>query len=954
MGADGYILLFKRMSTFDYPRFNRYPWQAEMRQWIFWLLFLGFTWLVLSQFAEIEYLALTLAGGNMLWVAAAGSVMVLYYLVYATSFQAAFYAVEVKRNALRLLPIIFAMYFVNVVTPTGGTAGVALFVDDAARRGYSAARTMSGTILQLVSDFSALSLVLITSMIYMFFHGRLPIHQVVSAIIQIALTIFMSAVLMMGMWRPGLLLRLLRGVQRLVNGLATLMRQPKFLARGWAERYAEEMSEASRAMAHYPSRVAWAFLTMLVAHLLAMVGLYMLFLAFYGPVALGPLAAGYAVGILFWIVSPVPQGVGIVESAMTLTFISLGVPGGPAAAVTLAFRGLIFWLPVVLGFVFLKRVKTFEDSAQPPIAGQGARVPAVLLAGMGVYNLLWAIAPEMAGRLGMTGSIIPFFTENSGALAAVLYGIGLLVLAAGLWRGKRYAWWAVLVGVIVSAIIHIAIVPNYLKALAAGGLAVWLLLRVRHCGVRSDPASIRLGLSVWARVMGFALLYGIAGSYFLIRYYTCCATPLSDLWLAVRQTLGMVSCFRIIFAEQAFFSIYEPGLLTVAGLAEYFVYSVYVLAAFAWGYVLLMFERPMPAPDPANEDERQRARQVVRSHGRTSQAHLALLDDKFYYFSPGGSTVAYTVCGRKAITLGDPIGPSEDAESAIRSFLSFCRRNDWQVIFCLVEADYLGFYRRVGYRSLCLGHEGVVKLRSFTLKGNARKTLRKRFNRLTHQGYRLVVHEPPISDTILCELRQISNEWLGMARAGEKRFFLARFSEAYVRQERVALVYTPEGEISAFANLVPEYQRNGLSIDLMRRRQNIESGTMDFLFVSLIFWGRDHGYSTFNLGLSPLFGVGTRPYPPLIERFIHFIYEKGSFYDFKGLNGFKVKFRPHWMPQYLVYPGLFNLPFIGPAVAKANAGEGETLWDYFKSRPKRIQHEEPEELPLLAADSQGE
>lgn len=925
-----------------------------MRQWIFWVLFLGFAWLVLSKFAEIENLALTLAGGQMIWVVAAGGVMVVYYLVYATSFQAAFYAVEIKRSALKLLPVIFAMYFVNVVTPTGGTAGVALFVDDAARRGYSAARTMSGTILQLVADFSALSLALVASMIYMFLQSRLPVHQVVSAGIQIALTVFMSAVLMMGLRRPGLLKRIMRGVQRLINGLAALIRQPRFLAKGWADRYAEEMTAASRAMARYPSRVAWAFFTMLAAHLLAMVALYMLFLAFYGPVPLGPLAAGYAVGILFWIVSPVPQGVGIVESAMTLTFVSLGIPSGPAAAVTLVFRGMIFWLPVVLGFVFLKKVKTFEDSDQPPIAGKGAHIPAALVAGMGLYNLLWAIAPDLAGRLGMAGSLNPFFTDKSGALATVLYGFALLVLASGLWRGKRYAWRVLLVGLILAAFVYLVIETNYLKALSAGGLAAWLLLRSRHCDVRSDTASVRQGLTVWARVMGFTMLYGIAGSYFLIRSYTCCELPLADLWLAVRQMLGMISCFRIFFAEQAFFAVYEPGLLTVAGLGEIFVYSVYVLAAFAWGYVLMMFERPMPAPDPASEEERQRARQIVSAHGRTSQAHLALLDDKAYYFSLGGSVVAYTVCGRTAITLGDPIGPLEDAESAIRSFLSFCRRNDWQVVFCLVEADYLGFYRRVGYHSLCLGHEGVVKLRTFTLKGNARKTFRKRFNRLTNQGYRVVVRDPPISDAVLCELRQISDEWLGMARAGEKRFFLARFDEDYVRQERVALVYTPQGEISAFANLVPEYQRNGLSIDLMRRRQHIESGSMDFLFVSLFFWGLEHGYATFNLGLSPLFGVGTRPNPKLIERIIYFIYEKGSFYDFKGLNGFKVKFRPHWTPQYLVYPSQFSLPFVGLAVAKANAGEGETLLDYFKSRPKRAQHEEVEELPVLATDSQGD
>jgi len=71
---------------------------------------------------------------------------------------------------------------------------------------------------------------------------------------------------------------------------------------------------------------------------------------------------------------------------------------------------------------------------------------------------------------------------------------------------------------------------------------------------------------------------------------------------------------------------------------------------------------------------------------------------------------------------------------------------------------------------------------------------------------------------------------------------------------------------------------------------------------------QSQGYDTFNLGLSPLYGVGSRPYLPqesragpfTLEAFIHFAYEHGDFYYFKGLNGFKIKFHPRWLPQYMV------------------------------------------------------
>lgn len=84
--------------------------------------------------------------------------------------------------------------------------------------------------------------------------------------------------------------------------------------------------------------------------------MYALTLAFVGPVALGTLVAGCAVGILFGIVSPTSMGV--VEGAMTLVFSSLGISGSVATAVVLAFRGMTFWLRMAIGFVLLRRLRS--------------------------------------------------------------------------------------------------------------------------------------------------------------------------------------------------------------------------------------------------------------------------------------------------------------------------------------------------------------------------------------------------------------------------------------------------------------------------------------------------------------------------------------------------------------------------------------------------------------------
>jgi phosphatidylglycerol lysyltransferase len=136
------------------------------------------------------------------------------------------------------------------------------------------------------------------------------------------------------------------------------------------------------------------------------------------------------------------------------------------------------------------------------------------------------------------------------------------------------------------------------------------------------------------------------------------------------------------------------------------------------------------------------------------------------------------------------------------------------------------------------------------------------------------------------------------------------------------LVRSQIGEITAFGNIVPEYQRNEVTIDLMRHRPGAEKSTMDFLFARLFDWARERGFATFNLGLSALSGIGDSPEDPAIERALHYVYEHiDQFYNFKGLHAFKEKFHPMWSPRYLIYPGAASLPQITLALIRADSGD---------------------------------
>lgn len=339
--------------------------------------------------------------------------------------------------------------------------------------------------------------------------------------------------------------------------------------------------------------------------------------------------------------------------------------------------------------------------------------------------------------------------------------------------------------------------------------------------------------------------------------------------------------------------------------------------------------------EPATNEDRTRAQAIIEKYGQTSRARFTLFEDKSYFFSPNESVIAFVVKGQIALVLGDPIGPQDDVEASIVAFKSFCARHNWQACFYQTQPDYLNIYKTLEFNVMSVGQEAIVDLAAITLEGHAGKEFRNVVNRLTRLGHRVEIYEPPMSDTLLGELKVISDEWLTGVKGSEFRFSVGWFDDKYIRDSIVAVVYTPEGCMSAFTNIVSDYQRKEAVIDLMRRRRKVENGTMDFLFISIFDWAKFKGNTTFSLGFSGLSGIGEKSDSPAVEKALHYLYENMSrFYNVKGLHTFKDKFHPRWESRYMVYPKTANLSAIAIAFARAHNGD-DFLWTYIRGRTKQ-------------------
>lgn len=848
-----------------------------------------------------------LLSGRIGWLLAAAALQVIYYNLFAGVYRWALRAAGLEFGLRELVPTVLASVFLNLAAPHTGSV---LFVEHALRRGYSSGRAAAGLVLAATLDIATFALVLSAGLAYLFsVHSLRPYEIAGAAGVGVAIIVW-SLALGVGAVRPELLRRALASLRRWICAIAQRTRLPVAIAEDWPERTAHEYGAAATIISRNRLGVVATTAVALASHALDLGSLYAVARAYDVMLSPGALVATFSVGVLFWVVSVTPQGVGLAEGSMALVAASLGADPESAVAVALLFRGLSFWLPMLIGYVAIRRMPWARGQERAHSQHAGVQALATLVAAMGVLNVVSAVTPSLRGRLLQLSEVLPLQVAYAGHLAAALVGFALLAVSGGLRRRKRAAWVIATAVLAASVLSHLVKGLDYEEAALSAGLIVWLVAARRHFHAASDAKTVRQALAVVAAAVAFTVFYGATGFYLLDRHYTV-QYGLKD---AVEQTLVMLASFR------------DPGLEPITGFGRYFADSIYAVGAITLGYALLACLRPVVFRGPASAAERERARRIVEAHGRSSLARFALMPDKAYRFSPGGSVTAYTVKGRVAVALGDPIGPIPDARSAIADFLAHCSRRDWVPAFYQALPTHLDLYADVGLSVLCIGHEAVVRLDGFTLEGRSGRALRTPVNRLTRLGYTTQLHEPPLGDGLLEELRRVSDDWLALKHGREKRFSLGSFDDDYISLCPIMAVHAPEGAIRAFANIISEYQLNEVTIDLMRYDAHAEPGTMDLLFVRLLEWARDRGYDTFNLGLAPLSGIGGARGDPLPEKALRLVYEHMTrFYNFRGLRNYKDKFGPEWCPRYLVYPAATNLPAIGAAIVRATSGVS-ALW----------------------------
>lgn len=612
----------------------------------------------------------------------------------------------------------------------------------------------------------------------------------------------------------------------------------------------------------------------------------------------------YALAIVVATVSHVPGGIGVFEAVVLAAHegaqgathgATLGAVHSGVLAALILFRVIYYLGPlaIALGAVALREAQGVRQALAPLtwFVARAARVVAppaatVLVFASGVVLLASGALPAVDARLMRLDGLLPLPLIEGSHLANSLVGTALLLVTPALSARLRSGWLLARPLLLAGALFSLLKGIDYEEAsLQLVVLAILHYARpsfYRRGGVASEPLDAR-----WLVAAAAALALSVGAGLLAYR-----PIPYSDdLWWQFALEGDAPRFLRATFAAAA--------LLSAAAL---------------WQLFLGRASREAASTLPALVAER-----ALAAAPRTD-ANLAFTGDKRFISSASGDAfIMYGVRGRTWIAMGDPVGPAAAWEELVWSLRRACDAAAARLCFYQVSGAMLPILVDLGMNVMKYGEEAHVALAEFSLAGPDAKNFRHALRRATDAGLAFAVVPSGEVDAIMAELRAVSDAWLGSERGREKGFSLGVFDPAYLRRFPIAVVRR-EGRAIAFANIWTAPISGELSVDLMRHVPDQPAGTMDMMFVRLFEWGREHGYSHFNLGVAPLSGMPRDYLAPAWAKIGRLVFERGGrLYSFRGLRAFKAKFRPTWHARYIGQPrGLRAIPALLGLVAIVN------------------------------------
>lgn len=288
---------------------------------------------------EVALMVETVQNAHAAWLAVSIGLQGVVYVMFAIVMHHSLVLVQRPLTLASILPFSFTGIVLNRFLPAGGTA---VEVMGLLNRGVPRGTTTVVLSLNILSGIAAFGLLLVGCIGYQIAHGGLDLRGGLALVGGIAIGMISTVLIIrQARDREGLT----RKALALQRGAGRLLRR-SFAPEGMLHFIAETYDSTALIRTNAIGFVQLIGLQ-LAALLLDCVGLVLLFVALGFQPDFLLVLLGYTLAYVVSTLTSLPGGGGSFEAAMALTYTQLGMPAHLALSVTLLYRLMTFWLPLL-------------------------------------------------------------------------------------------------------------------------------------------------------------------------------------------------------------------------------------------------------------------------------------------------------------------------------------------------------------------------------------------------------------------------------------------------------------------------------------------------------------------------------------------------------------------------------------------------------------------------------
>ena len=489
----------------------------------------------------------------------------------------------------------------------------------------------------------------------------------------------------------------------------------------------------------------------------------------------------------------------------------------------------------------------------------------------------------------------------------IIDGVILIALSFALARRSHTAYLITQISLVVSFVLHLITVHVLFGIPVIASVLLFLMRREFYA--RAHRKMLLRALIVFSQIFSINILIGV----FLLFA--------SNSLFGENVTLAQV--LHTIFNG----IVGNSGPLTLVSNREQDVFHIAMLGLGILNIIaplLTLLQSNPPKPQMSAEDEAG-LRELLKDFGwRDSIGYFSLREDKsVVWSSTRKSAIAYRVVGGCALVSGDPLGNPDAWPLAIHAFMELCEKNGWTPasMGCSEEAGEI-WVREVKMNALEIGDEAIVHVAEYDPESPRYRSVRQTVRKAQKLGYTTHVYR---SGVLTPELRTVLTENSKLWRDDDtERGFMMGLGRIADLDEPELLIVTAEkaGEVLAILQYVP-WGTNALSLDLMRRSPKSDAGINELMIDATINYARENNIEKISLNFAAFRSVFERGAQlgagPVMKSWRTVLLFFSRWIQMETLYRFNSKFRPEWVPRFVVFKKASDLPKLGLAIFRAEA-----------------------------------